>query len=93
MILEAVSLVSITVPVELLVSVEATVTSYGGQVVRSEMPSQTIRANLPASRADDLISELLRISDGHAKISIVSAGFRPRPSPPDTVEQWVARTS
>jgi len=36
-----------------------------------------------------LIAELLEISDGHASISSCSAGFRPRPEPPDTVEQWV----
>jgi elongation factor G len=91
LILEALSLVSITVPVEFIAEVQATLTSHGGQVMRSEIQPQAITASLRASRVDDLFGELLEITGGHAKISSTSAGFRPRPEPPDTVEQWVAR--
>jgi elongation factor G len=92
-ILEALSSVSITVPEEFIAAVEATVASYHGQVAttQSETPLQSVKARLPASHAGDLIAELLRISDGHARISIAPAGFRPKPEPPDTIEQWVAR--
>jgi len=89
LILEAVSLMSITVPSEFVDVVQATLASHGGQATRSDMPFQAITASLPASHADDLIGELLEITNGHAKISSASAGFRPRPEPPDTVEQWV----
>jgi elongation factor G len=92
MILEAWSLMKITVPVEFVSAVEAMVTSRGGhaEAIRSDTPDPTVTASVPASRANDLIAEFLQISDGHATVSIASAGFRPRPEPPDTVEQWVA---
>ena len=91
-ILEALSMVTITVPVNFLEAVEATVTSHGGQkATPSETPSRTLAASLPASNVSNLIAELLRISDGRASISSHSAGFRLRPEPPDAVEQWVAR--
>jgi len=92
LILEALSSVAVTVPPGLVAAVEATVASYGGQTTRSEVPSQAITFSLPASNVDNLIAELLQITDGRARISSASAGFRPRLSPPDTVEQWVART-
>jgi elongation factor G len=92
-ILEALSAVTISVPVNFVEAVEATVTSHGGQAktARSVAPSQTLEASIPASDVGNLIAELLRISDGRAIISSSSAGFRPRLDPPDTVEQWVAR--
>ncbi len=92
-ILEALSLVTITVPVNFVEAVQATVTSHGGQAktTQSVAPSQTLAASIPASDVGNLIAELLRISDGRANVSSSSAGFRPRPGPPDTVEQWVAR--
>lgn len=89
LILEALSLVSITVPGEFRAVVQATLTSRGGQVMRSDMPSEAIAAILSASQVDDLIGELLELTEGNARFSIASAGFRPRPEPPDTVEQWV----
>jgi elongation factor G len=92
-ILEALSLVTITVPANFVEVAESTVTSHGGQArtTRSETPSQTLAASIRASDVSSLIVELLQISDGRASISSTSAGFRPRPEPPDTAEQWVAR--
>lgn len=91
-ILEALSLVSITVPVEFAAVVQATLASHGGQVIRSEMQTQAITTSLPASHVDDLFRALLEITEGQAIISAASAGFRPTPEPPDAVEQWVARS-
>lgn len=92
-ILEALSLVTVIVPLSLVQAVDAAVTSYGGQPreIPSETPSRTITASLPASNVSNLIAELLRISDGRASISIRSDGFRPRPEPPDSEEFSVAR--
>jgi elongation factor G len=92
-ILEALSLVTVTVPPDFAEAVEATVASYGGEarVTPGETPARTLSASLPASNVTKLIAELLQISRGHASISIRSAGFQPRPEPPDTVEQWVGR--
>jgi elongation factor G len=90
-ILEALSLVTITVPANFVETVEETVVLHGGEAreTTSEAPSRTLSASLPASNVSNLIAELLQISDGHASISSRSAGFRLRPEPPDTVEQWV----
>ncbi len=92
-ILEALSLVTVTVPLDFAEAVEATVASYGGEArtTPSETTARTLSSSLPASNVSKLIPELLQISRGHASISIRSAGFRPRPEPPDTVEQWVVR--
>jgi elongation factor G len=91
-ILEALSLVTITVPANLVEAVEATTALHGGEArATSETPSRTLAAGLPASNVSNLIAELLQISDGQASISSRSAGFRPKAEPPDTVEQWVVR--
>jgi elongation factor G len=92
-ILEAFSLVTVTVPVNFVEAVGATLTSHGGQVKTSssEEQSRTIAASLPASNVSNLIVELLRLSDGCASISSSSDGFRLRPEPPDSAESWVLR--
>ena len=93
MILEVWSSVRIAVPQELVAAVEETVVSRGGQTeaIQSGSSPQAITAKMPTSDVNDLIAELLRVSDGQADISVASAGFRPKPEPPDTVEKWVRR--
>ena len=91
-VLEALSLVTITVPTNLGEAVKATVALHGGEArVTTETPSRTLEASLPASSVTNLIVDLLQISDGQAHISSRSAGFRLRLEPPDTIEEWVAR--
>jgi hypothetical protein len=53
--------------------------------------SRTVAANVASRNLSELIAELLRLSDGRARISSCDAGFRFRPEPPDDVEQWVRR--
>jgi elongation factor G len=93
MILEAWSLVTITVPENFAAAATATVKSYEGEVsvARAEEQSRTLVANVPSRNLSELIAELLRLSDGRARISSCHAGFRFRPEPPDDVEQWVRR--
>jgi elongation factor G len=92
LILEALASVSITVPKEFIEVVETTVASHHGQAttMRSEAPLQSVTTDLPAVHLIELMAELLRITEGHARISTATAGFRPRPEPPDTIEEWVA---
>jgi elongation factor G len=94
LLLEAMSSVTITTPVNSVEAVQATVDLHGGVITAtsSETLSRTLTASLPASKVSKLITELLQISEGHASVSSRSAGFRPRPEPPDTVEQWVLRS-
>jgi elongation factor G len=84
-ILEALSLVTVIVPLSLVQAVDTAVTSFGGQqkAISSDSPSRTITASLPASNVGSLITELLRISEGRANISSRSGGFRPIPEPTD----------
>jgi elongation factor G len=91
-VLEAISMVTVTVPDQFSETVELTLASRGvrAKVLPSENPSRTYTATLPAAIVAELISELLRATSGSAQISSCSAGFRPRPDPPDTIEQWVA---
>jgi elongation factor G len=93
LILEAWSSVRVAVPVEFAAAVERTVVSRGGQleVIRSDSSPQAITAKIPTSDVNDLIAELLGTTDGHANISVASAGFRPKPEPPDTEGKWVRR--
>jgi elongation factor G len=93
-VLEALSSVTITVPEDSVAAVEATVKSHEGQAKAtpvSETRSRTVAASLSSSNLSNLIEELLRISDGRARISSCNAGFRPRLEPPDDEEQWVVR--
>jgi elongation factor G len=92
-ILEAFASVNITVPQEFVGAIEANVVSHGGRTVSARSETPTVMANLPTSQVNGLIEEILGISDGHASISITNSGFRPRPEPPDTVEQWVSTRS
>lgn len=94
LILEAISLVTVTLPEKFAHSVEAILNSHG-QLVRatpSEASHKVLAAHVPTIDVNKLIVEVLQISKGAAGISSASAGFRPRPEPPDTVEQWVVRS-
>jgi elongation factor G len=90
--LEAVSTVTVSVPDVLSESVELTLASRGGRakVLPSEHEIKSFSAIVLSEKLSELIAELLRVSSGSAQISSCSAGFRPRPDPPDTIEQWVA---
>ena len=93
-ILEALSLVTITVPHKFSETVDAAVRLHGGEVriTTSEAESATLAASVPAYNVSKLIVELLRISDGSASISSLDDGFRPRPEPPDLFGSWAAVT-
>jgi elongation factor G len=93
-VLEAMSLVTILVPLQFVDSIESVVKSHGGQaqITGSETIDRTLEATVPASKVNSMVIEVLEVSDGGASVSIAGAGFRPRPEPPDTVEQWVLRS-
>jgi elongation factor G len=92
-VLEELSLVTITVPTHFVDPVETRLNSLGAttKTTSSETAFQIITASIPMADANKLIAGALEISEGGATISSASAGFRPRPEPPETVEQWVVR--
>ncbi|HXH51593.1 MAG TPA: hypothetical protein VNM47_19815 [Terriglobia bacterium] len=89
--LEAISLVTIRIPQEYAAIVQTTVASDAGEELHSGMPAKTITVKIPTSDVDGLMVKLLEVTDGQAKISSASAGFRPASDPPDPVNQWVER--
>jgi elongation factor G len=86
-ILEAMSLVLVTVPAKQIEVVELAVARLGGEAtpaVKKEDGSKTLAASLPSATVDDLIGELLGATRGSAKISSRSNGYRPRMDPQET---------
>jgi elongation factor G len=80
-ILEAMSLVLITVPAKQIEVVELAVARLGGEAtpaVKKEDGSKTLAASMPSAMVDELIGELLGATRGGAKVSSRSNGYRPR---------------
>lgn len=98
-ILEAMSLVMITVPAKQIEVVELAVARLGGEAtpaVKKEDGTKTLAANMPSEAVDALIEDLLNATRGGATISSRNNGYRVRldpeespvqPSPAPTVVQ------
>jgi elongation factor G len=82
--LEAISLVLITVPAAQVEAVELTVARLGGEAtpaVKKEDGTKTLAANMPSAAVDALIEDLLNTTRGSATISSRSNGYRPSADP------------
>lgn len=87
MILEAMSLVLITVQAKQIEMAEIAVSRLGGEAtpaVKKEDGSKTLAANIPSARVDELIEELLNTTRGNAAFSSRSNGYRPRLDPQES---------
>jgi elongation factor G len=83
-ILEAMSLVLITLPASQVEVAEIAVARLGGEAtpaVQKEDGSKALAANVPTAQVSDLIEELLGATRGNATISSRSNGYRPRLDP------------
>jgi elongation factor G len=89
-VLEAVSRCRIVLPVEYAIAIEE-IFSEKGQIesVQSEKQSSSVTAVVPTSGLDGLLERVLTATRGLARLSVESAGFRPKPEPPGTVDVWV----
>jgi elongation factor G len=89
--MEGVVQLTAAVPTEFLPAVEETVDSSGGRLIKRLPGDRTsiVEARIPAPRSSDLLEKILIATDGRSTISLVVAGFKIMPEPPDTVEQWV----
>jgi len=86
-ILEAMSLVLITLPAVQVEVAEIAVARLGGEAtpaVQKEDGSKVLAANMPTASVNELIEELLSATRGNATISTRSNGYRPRLDPNDT---------
>jgi translation elongation factor EF-G len=80
-ILEAMSLVLLTVPANQIEVAEIAVARLGGEAtpaVKKEDGSKTLAAIMSSATVDELIEELLGATRGSAKITSRSNGYRPR---------------
>jgi translation elongation factor EF-G len=83
-ILEAMSLVLITVPAKQIEVAELAVARLGGEAtpaVKKEDGSKTLAANMPSASVEELIQEMLSATRGSATISSRGNGYRPRLDP------------
>ena len=93
-VLEAVSICRATCPNEYASAIEESFSSEEGQIesAQSELQISSFVVIFPTSRVEQMVQQILSVTNGQAKISIESGGFRPKPEPPDTVNAWVSAT-
>ena len=86
MILEAMSLVMITLPASQVEVAELAVGRRGGEAtpaVPTENGSRALAANVPTTTVNELFEELLDATGGNLTISSRANGYRPRLDPPE----------
>jgi elongation factor G len=90
-VLEAISICRATCPKEFESAIEESLSSVEGQIesAQSELQISSFVVTFPTSRLGQMIQQILSVTNGQAKLSIESGGFRPKPEPPDTVNVWV----
>lgn len=88
-VLEAVSICRIVFPVEYAAAIEE-ILSEKGQIesVQSEKQSSNVTATVLTSSIGELLQRILAATSGHARLSVESGGFRPKPEPSETAEVW-----
>jgi elongation factor G len=92
--LEAMSLVLITVPAVQVEVAELAVARLGGEAtpaVKKEDGTKTLAASVPAAAVDALIEDLLNTTRGSATISSRSNGYRPSAEPQESSAQPVVQ--
>jgi translation elongation factor EF-G len=75
-------------------AIEGRFSSEEGQIesAQSELQISSFVVTFPTSRVEQMVQQILSVTNGQAKISIESGGFRPKPEPPYTVNAWVSAT-
>jgi elongation factor G len=93
-VLEAISVCRTTCPKEYASAIEESFSSEEGQIesAQSELHISSFVVTFPTSRVEQMVQQILSVTNGQAKLSIESGGFRPKPEPPDTVNVWVPAT-
>ena len=93
-VLEAISICRATCPKEYASAAEWSFSSVEGQIesAQSELQISSFVVTFPTSRVEQMVQQILSVTNGQARVSIESGGFRPKPEPPDTVNVWVSAT-
>jgi elongation factor G len=93
-VMQAVSKCHASCPKEYANAIVEYLSAVEGQIESTQSESQISHFVLtfPTSHVEQMIQQILTVTNGRAKLSIESAGFRPRPEPPDAVNVWVSAT-
>src|SRR5262249_29196871 len=70
------------------------ISSEEGQIesAQSEADVSSFIVTVPTSRVGKLLQQILSVTNGLAKFSLESGGFRPKPEPPETADVWTPVT-
>ena len=65
-----------------------------GQIesAQSEEQISGVSVTVPSSGVGRLLQDVLDVTNGHARLSVESAGFRAKPEPPETADVWAPVT-
>jgi elongation factor G len=93
-VLEAVSVCRATFQKEYASAIEESFSREEGQIesAQSELRISSFVVIVPTSRVEEMVQQILSLTNGQARLSIESGGFRPKPEPPDTVNVWASVT-
>lgn len=93
-VLEAISICRAICPKEYASAIEESFPSEEGQIesVQSELQISSFVMTVPTSQVEKVLQQFLSLTNGRAKLSIESGGFRPKPEPPDRVNVWASVT-
>jgi elongation factor G len=93
-VLEAISICRATCPKEYASAVDGSFSSVEGEIesAQSELQISSFVVTFPTSRVEQMVQQILSVTNGQARVSIESGAFRPKPEPPDTVNVWVSAT-
>ena len=87
---EAISVCRIVFPAEYITVIKK-IFSERGQIesAQSETQSSSVTVTVLASGVGELLEQVLAATNGHARLSVESGGFRPKTEPPETADVWV----
>jgi translation elongation factor EF-G len=86
-VLGAISICRIMSPLEYAIAVKE-IAAKQGQIksAQSEQQKSGVAVTVPSSGVGKLLQDVLDVTNGHARCSVESAGFRSKPEPPEAAE-------
>ena len=92
-VLEANSICRALFPMEYASAIKEIFSEEGPiESAQSEKEMSSLIVIIPTSRVGKLLQQILGATNGLAKFSVESGGFRPKPEPPDTADVWAPIT-
>jgi elongation factor G len=93
-VLEAFSICRIESPAEYAIAIEKILSQISQiESAQSETQSSSTTVIVATSSVGELLERVLAATDGHARFSVESSGFRSKPEPPETADVWAPANS